>query len=110
LRTRGRRGFFAALAAQLESPSADRPRVTYNRPCPPAVEPCRPRPWTKESEMLSPECLNELRTVWLPHLCDSGLARLLDLLEKGSPFLISGCFTGAVPMGCLASHAAWHHP
>ncbi len=60
--------------------------------------------------MLSPECLNELRTVWLPHLTDSGLARLLDLLEKGSPFLISGCFTGAVPMGCLASHAAWNHP
>jgi hypothetical protein len=60
--------------------------------------------------MLSAECLSELRSVWLPHLTDSGLTRLLDLLEKGSPLLISGCFTGVVPMGCLASHAAWQHP
>jgi hypothetical protein len=60
--------------------------------------------------MLSPECLDELRSAWLPNLTDAGLDRLLDLLQKGSPLLISGCFTRAVPMGCLASHAAWHHP
>jgi hypothetical protein len=60
--------------------------------------------------MLSPECLGELRSAWLPHITDAGLQRLLDLLEKGSPLLISGCFTRAIPMGCLASHAAWHHP
>jgi len=60
--------------------------------------------------MLSPECLGELRSAWLPNLTDAGLQRLLDLLEKGSPLLIHGCFTRAIPMGCLASHAAWHHP
>jgi hypothetical protein len=60
--------------------------------------------------MLSAECLSELRSAWLPNLTDSGLERLLDLLEKGSPLLISGCFTRAIPMGCLASHAAWNHP
>src|SRR2546423_4040380 len=60
--------------------------------------------------MLSAECLTELRSAWLPNLTDTGLERLLDLLEKGSPLLVSGCFTRAIPMGCLASHAAWHHP
>ena len=60
--------------------------------------------------MLSPECLHELRTSWLPNLTDAGLDRLVDLLEKSSPLLIHGSFTRAVPMGCLASHAAWHHP
>jgi hypothetical protein len=60
--------------------------------------------------MLSAECLRELRSAWLPNLTDAGLARLLDLLEKGSPLLVSGCFVKAVPMGCLASHAAWNHP
>src|SRR6516225_7875845 len=60
--------------------------------------------------MLSSDCLREWRSAWLPNLTDAGLARLLDLLEKGSPLLISGCFTGAIPMGCLASHAAWNHP
>jgi hypothetical protein len=60
--------------------------------------------------MLSHECLDELRSAWLPHITDSGLDRLIDLLEKGSPLLIHGCFTRSVPMGCLASHAAWHHP
>jgi hypothetical protein len=60
--------------------------------------------------MLSPDCLCELRTSWLPNLTDSGLNRLIDLLEKGSPLLIHGCFTRALPMGCLATHAAWHHP
>jgi hypothetical protein len=60
--------------------------------------------------MLSPECLGELRAAWLPNITDAGLERLTDLLEKGSPLLIHGCFTRAVPMGCLATHVAWHHP
>jgi hypothetical protein len=60
--------------------------------------------------MLSPECLGELRRAWLPNITETGLRRLLELLDKGSPFLISGCFTRAVPMGCLASHIAWNHP
>jgi hypothetical protein len=60
--------------------------------------------------MLSPDCLGELRSAWLPHITDAGLDRLLELLEKSSPLLIHGCFTRAVPMGCLATHVAWHHP
>jgi len=60
--------------------------------------------------MLSPDCIHELRTSWLPNLTNSGLDRLIDLLEKGSALLIHGCFTRAMPMGCLATHAAWHHP
>jgi hypothetical protein len=60
--------------------------------------------------MLSPECLGELQFAWLPHITDAGLDRLISLLEKSSPLLIHGCFTRAVPMGCLATHIAWHHP
>ena len=60
--------------------------------------------------MLSQNCVRELRSSWLPNITDAGLDRLIDLLEKGSPFLIHGCFTRAVPMGCLATHAAWNHP
>lgn len=60
--------------------------------------------------MLSPECLGELRAAWLPNVTDDGLRRLVDLLDKGSPFLIHGCFTKALPMGCLATHVAWNHP
>jgi hypothetical protein len=60
--------------------------------------------------MLSPECLGELQTAWLPHVTNAGLDRIVELLEKGSPLLIHGCFTRAVPMGCLATHIAWHHP
>ena len=60
--------------------------------------------------MLSPECVRELQTVWLPNITDDGLDRLIELLDKGSPLLIHGCFTRAVPMGCLATHAGWHHP
>lgn len=60
--------------------------------------------------MLAPECLRELRSSWLPHLTDAGVNRLIELLEKGSPLLIHGCFTRSLPMGCLATHAAWHHP
>ena len=60
--------------------------------------------------MLSQECVRELRSCWLPNLTDSGLDRVIELLEQGSPLLVRGCFTRAVPMGCLATQAAWHHP
>ncbi len=60
--------------------------------------------------MLTTECLAELRSAWLPNITDPGLNRLIELLEKGSPLLVHGCFTRAVPMGCLASHVAWNHP
>ena len=60
--------------------------------------------------MLTPECRTELRTAWLPHMTDRGLNRLIELLEKGSPLLLHGCFTRVVPMGCLATHLAWNHP
>jgi len=60
--------------------------------------------------MLSAECLRELQDSWLPNLTDAGLDRLIELLEQGSPLLVHGSFTRSVPMGCLATHAAWHHP
>jgi hypothetical protein len=60
--------------------------------------------------MLPPECLRELRTAWLPNMTNAGLDRLIDLLDKGSPLLIHGCFTRSVPMGCLATQVAWNHP
>jgi hypothetical protein len=60
--------------------------------------------------MLSQECLHELRSAWLPNLTPDGLDRLIELLDQGSPLLVHGCFTRAVPMGCLATQAAWHHP
>jgi hypothetical protein len=60
--------------------------------------------------MLSPECVCELRDLWLPHVSDGGLDRLIELLEKGSPLLVHGCFTRTMPMGCLATHIGWHHP
>jgi hypothetical protein len=60
--------------------------------------------------MLAAECLGELRSAWLPHMTDAGLARLIELLEQASPLLIHGCFTRTVPMGCLATHVAWNHP
>ena len=60
--------------------------------------------------MLTPECLHELQTAWLPNMTPAGLDRLIELLEKGSPLLIHGSFTRAVPMGCLATQVAWNHP
>jgi hypothetical protein len=60
--------------------------------------------------MLSQESIHELHTAWLPNITDLALDRLIELLEKGSPLLVHGCFTGSLPMGCLATHAAWHHP
>lgn len=56
------------------------------------------------------DALTEFRTKWLPHVSDAGLTRVTQLLETGSPFLIHGAFTKAVPMGCLASHIGWNHP
>jgi len=60
--------------------------------------------------MLSPQAVKELHNAWLPNISDQGLDRLIDLLEKDSPLLIQGSFTRVVPQGCLATHAAWHHP
>src|SRR5438876_4967008 len=60
--------------------------------------------------MLSQACAQELRLSWLPNITDAGLHRLIELLEKRSPLLIHGCFTRAVPMGCLATQVAWNHP
>jgi hypothetical protein len=60
--------------------------------------------------MLSQECVREMRSCWLPNITDAGLDHLIELLEKNSPLLIHGCFTRAVPMGCLATHIAWNHP
>jgi hypothetical protein len=60
--------------------------------------------------MLSQESVRELQSSWLPNITDGGLDRLIDLLEKGSPLLVHGCFTRAIPMGCLATQAAWNHP
>lgn len=60
--------------------------------------------------MLTRECLDELRSAWLPNMTAAGLDRVINLLEKGSPLLIHGCFTRVVPMGCLATQIAWHHP
>jgi hypothetical protein len=60
--------------------------------------------------MLTPETIRELRSQWLPNVTDAGLDRLIELLEKNSPLLVHGCFTRAVPMGCLATQIAWHHP
>ena len=60
--------------------------------------------------MPSRDPLAEFRADWLPQVSDTGLDRLIELLGKSSPLLISGAFTRAVPMGCLASHIAWNHP
>ena len=60
--------------------------------------------------MASDDPVAEFRASWLPHVTDDGLNRLAELLRKASPLLIHGAFTRAVPMGCLASHAAWNHP
>lgn len=60
--------------------------------------------------MLSQEFVCELQSSWLPNITDAGLDRLVDLIERGSPLLVHGCFTRTVPMGCLATHVAWNHP
>jgi len=58
--------------------------------------------------MLPADFDHELRTTWLPNISDAGLERVIELLEKGSPLLLSGRFTGAAAMGCLATHIGWH--
>jgi hypothetical protein len=60
--------------------------------------------------MLSAESIREFQDCWLPNITDQGLERLIELLDRQSPLLIHGSFTRSMPMGCLASHAAWHHP
>jgi hypothetical protein len=60
--------------------------------------------------MLPADVVRELRNSWLPNVSDAGLDRVVELLEKGSPLLLSGRFTAALPRGCLATHIAWHHP
>ena len=60
--------------------------------------------------MPNSSCLRELRSCWFPHTTDDGLERIIELLEKGSPLLVNGSFTKALPQGCLATHIAWHHP
>lgn len=60
--------------------------------------------------MVSKEIVQELQQYWLPNISDAGLDRIIDLLEKGSPLLVKGRFTGVVPTGCLATHVAWNHP
>src|SRR5438876_1221830 len=74
----------------------------------------RPRPGMdsrhEEDAMPAPAVLAEFRAAWLPHVSDAGLERLTDLLATANPLLIHGAFTRCLPMGCLASHIAWHHP
>ena len=61
--------------------------------------------------MTSAKTLSEFHAAWLPHISDSGLRRLTDLLEApGSPMLCHGTFQKAPAAGCLATHIAWHHP
>jgi hypothetical protein len=60
--------------------------------------------------MLSQDCTRELKQAWLPNITNCGLEHVISLLEKGSPFLIHGSFTRAVPMGCLATQIGWNHP
>ena len=60
--------------------------------------------------MLSQDSVRELKASWLPNVTEAGLDRIIELLEKSSPLLIHGCFTRSVPMGCLATQIAWHHP
>jgi hypothetical protein len=58
--------------------------------------------------MLPADFVHELRTAWLPNVSDTGLERVIELLDKASPLLLSGRFTGAAAMGCLATHIGWH--
>jgi hypothetical protein len=60
--------------------------------------------------MTTAAAIAEFRTLWLPHVTDSGLDRLIDLLSSANPMLIHGTFTRAASQGCLATHVAWNHP
>src|SRR5260370_28320180 len=81
----------------------------YNEPAP-AVDPRSASTFRRSSTMLSQESIRELQSSWLPNITDAGLDRLIDLLEKGSPLLVHGCFTKVLPIGCLATHVACNHP
>ena len=92
-------------------PRVDTSYPTLARPSwlPSWVIVCRGRA-ARDLPVLATDPLKEFRTAWLPHVSDEGLRRLSELLEKGSPLLVHGAFTRAMPMGCLASHVAWNHP
>lgn len=59
---------------------------------------------------MSSPVISEFVNRWLPHATESGLNRLLQLLEQGNPMLIHGAFSKSCALGCLATHMAWHHP
>jgi len=59
---------------------------------------------------MSSAVISEFVSRWLPHATESGLNRLLQLLQQGSPMLIHGAFSKSCALGCLATHMAWHHP
>ena len=59
---------------------------------------------------MSSPIISEFVNRWLPHTTESGLNRLLKLLEQGNPMLIHGAFSKSCALGCLATHVAWHHP
>src|SRR5262245_49022419 len=94
------------IAAIAAAPGRE-PRADPLRGCPVAIG--RERV-LGGSVMLSDDIILELHDAWLPHVNDAGLDRVVDLLEKGSPLLLSGRFTEALPRGCLATHIGWHHP
>jgi hypothetical protein len=72
--------------------------------------------------MLSDKAIHELETAWLPNITDAGLEYLARLLETASPYLIrrawASNFVNHAPefdiadaaIGCIATHAGWHHP
>jgi hypothetical protein len=72
--------------------------------------------------MLSDNAIHELQTAWLPHITDAGLVQLARLLETASPYLIRRALTSDIvdhamefdiadaAVGCIATHAGWHHP
>jgi hypothetical protein len=108
LRVGERRGFFASTAAEFFT----LPMLAGGIMTLPLSDTSRQDRLDSERSltMLSRESVSELRTQWLPNITDAGLDRLIELLEQGSPLLVHGCFTRSLPMGCLATHAAWHHP
>ncbi len=60
--------------------------------------------------MVSTNYVEEFEQCWLPQITNAGLNRLIELLEKGSPFLTHGSFHSGPLRGCLATHIAWNHP
>jgi len=59
---------------------------------------------------MSSAMISEFAHDWLPHATDAGIHRVLQMLEQGSPMLIHGAFSKTCPLGCIATHFAWHHP